>query len=69
MIDEQRITLRCDDASILKPFETYFPSGSLNPKIRKHIQKNVFANSEKKIAGSHIGILAAFVMDNLYMDL
>ena len=69
MIHEQRITLRCDDASILKPFETYFPWGFLSPKIRKRIQKNAFANSEKKIAGSHIGMLAAVVMDNLYMDL
>ena len=32
-------------------------------------QTNIFANSEKTFAGSHVGTLAAFVMDNLYVDL
>jgi len=29
----------------------------------------MLANSEKTLAGSHVGTLAAFVIDNLYMDL
>ena len=33
-------------------------------------KNNTFANSEKKtFAESHVGTLAAFVMENLYMDL
>ena len=35
----------------------------------KSFAKKTFANSEKTFAGSHVGTLAAFVMDNLYMDL
>ena len=34
-------------------------------------QKKLFSRTQgkKTIAGSHVGTLAAFVMDNLYMDL
>ena len=32
-------------------------------------EKITFANSEQTVAGSHVGSLAAFVMDNHYMDL
>ena len=32
-------------------------------------KKNTFANSEQSFAGSHVGTLAAFVMENPYVDI
>ena len=47
-----------------------FCGGLMSKSFTKSVaQKNPFADSEQAFARSHVGTMAAFVMDNLYMDL